>query len=316
MSLMPRDRPRSSPAASMRRAAARHPVPAFLVLLYAITGGLAPVPALSQPGLLPNGDLYGLAISLVGCAGAAFAVTAVVDGRDAVLDLARRCLRWRVPLRWYAIAMVAPPAILLATVTALHGTAPVLALISNWQLLLSSYLPTLLLMIVLYNVLEEAGFTGFLFARLQDRHGPMRAALATTFYFWLFHWPTFLLDTGSWMLTAVLMGFLLLPHLASRLIVGWLYNASGASVLIAGLFHATHNAMINPTGLGVAVLDLPQEEVLLILTGLVILTGVIVAVATHGRLGASPARKPLRHQGSESLRESDAALDKQSRTVD
>jgi hypothetical protein len=136
----------------------------------------------------------------------------------------------------------------------------------------------------------------------------MRAALATTAYFWLFHWPTFILDTGSWTLAVALMGFLLLPHLASRLIVGWLYNAFGASVLIAGLFHAMHNAMVNPTGLGVAVLGLPPEEVLLILTGLVILTGVIVAIATHGRLGASPASKPLQHQRSETSRDDDATL--------
>jgi uncharacterized protein len=241
-------------------------------------------------------------------------VTAAVGGRDAVLDLARQCLRWRVPLRWYAIAMVAPPAILLAAVTALHGTAPGLALISNWQPLLTSFLPTLLLLIVLYNLTEEVGFTGFLFARLQDRHGPMRAALVTAVCFWLFHWPTFILDTGSLALASLVMGFLLLPHLASRLIVGWLYNASGASVLIAGLFHAMHNAMVNPTGLGVAVLGLPQEEVLLVLTGLVVLTGVIVAVATRGRLGASPASKPPRQQGSERLREDDVILQKPSRT--
>jgi hypothetical protein len=36
----------------------------------------------------------------------------------------------------------------------------------------------------------------FVFARLQDRHGPMRAALATTIFFWLYHLPGFLLDTG------------------------------------------------------------------------------------------------------------------------
>ena len=68
-------------------------------------------------------------------------------------------------------------------------------------------------------------------------------------------------------------------HLASRLIVGSLYNATGSSVLIAGLFHAMHNAMVNPTGLGVAALDLPQAEVL------VVLAGAIIAFATRRRLG-------------------------------
>jgi CAAX protease family protein len=43
-------------------------------------------------------------------------------------------------------------------------------------------------MILLNNVAEEVGRTGFVFARFQDRHGPLRAALLTT-VFWLLHVP-------------------------------------------------------------------------------------------------------------------------------
>jgi hypothetical protein len=68
------------------------------------------------------------------------------------------------------------------------------------------------------------------------------------------------------------------------MIVGWLYNSAGSSVLIAGLFHAMHNAIVNSSGL-VAVVDLPQFEVLVIMGGLVVLAGAIIAVATRGRLG-------------------------------
>jgi hypothetical protein len=85
--------------------------------------------------------------------------------------------------------------------------------------------------------------------------------------------------------TAAILGFLLLPHLASRFIVGWLYNGAGASVLIAGLFHAMHNAMVNPTGVGVAVFEIPQTNMLVIMSGLVVLAGVIIAIATRGRHG-------------------------------
>jgi uncharacterized protein len=79
---------------------------------------------------------------------------------------------------------------------------------------------------------------------------------------------------------------------ATRLVTGWLYNASGASVLIAGLFHATHNATVNPTGFAVAVLHLPQGEILFVLAALVTLAAVAITIATHGRLGApsSPSR--------------------------
>lgn len=271
---------------SLRAATARHPVAAFLILLYAVTGGLALVPALTEPGMLPRqASLYGVLISAIGCAASAFVVTAAVGGRLAVRDLARRLLRWRVPLRWYAISLIAPPVVLLTTAVALYGGQPLQAFGDNWPLFFSSFLPTLVLAVVLYNVTEELGFTGFLFARLQGRHGPLRAALVTAVFFWLFHWPTFVLDTGSWTMAALAMAFLLLPQLASRLIAGWLYNASGASVLIVGLFHAMHNSMVNPTGFGVSVLGLPQDEVLAVVSGLAVLSGVAVALFTRGRLG-------------------------------
>ena len=55
-------------------------------------------------------------------------------------------------------------------------------------------------------------------------------------------------------------------------------------MLIAGLFHSMHNAIVNSTGL-VAVVDLPQFEVLLVMDGVVVVAAVIIAVATRGRLG-------------------------------
>ena len=81
-------------------------------------------------------------------------------------------------------------------------------------------------------------------------------------------------------------GHLPAPQLGSRLITGWLYNGAGSSVLIAGLFHSMHNAIVNSTGL-VAVVGLPQFEVLVIMGGIVVLAGAIIAVATRGRLGVN-----------------------------
>jgi uncharacterized protein len=274
-------------ARGMRSWIVRHPIATFLVLAYATTAALAFVPrGLTEPGLLPGGATpHGVLENVLGSAVPAFLVTAVVNGRVGVRDLARRSFKWRVPLRWYAISLLAPPLILLAAVTALYGLAPVRALGQHWMLIFTSFLPALAIMIVFNNVAEEIGWTGFTFTLLQDRHGPFRAALLTTVFFWLDHVPSFYVETRSWVVTAAVLGFLLLPHLASRFIVGWLYNASGSSVLIAGLFHAMHNAMVNPTGLGVAVYGVPQTDILVIISALAVLSGVLIAVATRGRLG-------------------------------
>jgi hypothetical protein len=108
--------------------------------------------------------------------------------------------------------------------------------------------------------------------------------LLTTVFFWLFHVSSFSVETRSWATTALVLGLFLLPQLGSRLIAGWLYNSAGSSVLMAGLFHAMHNAIVSSTGM-VAVVALPQFEVLVIMDGIVVLAGAIIAIATRGRLG-------------------------------
>ena len=172
----------------------RHPIATFLVLVYATTTALVFVPrGLTEPGLLPGGATpHGALENVLGSAVPAFIVTALISGKAGVRDLARRSFRWRVPLRWYAISLLAPLLILLIAVTILYGLAPLRALAQNWLLLFTAFLPALAIMIVLNNVAEEIGWTGFVFARFQDRHGPLRAALLTAVFFWLFHVPSYI----------------------------------------------------------------------------------------------------------------------------
>jgi hypothetical protein len=105
-------------------------------------------------------------------------------------------------------------------------------------------------------------------------------------FFWLFHVPSFYVETRSWATTALVLDIFLLPHLGSRLITGWLYNNAGSSVLIAGLFHSMHNAIVNPTGL-VAVVALPQFEMLVIMAGIVVLAGAMLSSPPEADLGSS-----------------------------
>jgi CAAX protease family protein len=264
----------------------RHPISTFLVLVYATTTALVFVPrVLTEPGLLPGGATpHGVLENILGSAAPAFIVSALVSGKAGVLDLARRGFRWRVPLRSYLTSLLAPLLIFLIAVAILYGVAPLRALVENWLLLFTAFLPALGIMILLNNVAEEIGWTGFVFARFQDRYGPLRAALLAGVFFWLFHVPSFYAETRSWATTALVLGIFLLPHLGTRLIIGWLYNGAGSSVLIAGLFHSMHNAIVSSTGL-VAVLGLPQFEALVIMDGIVVLAAAIIAVATRGHLG-------------------------------
>jgi membrane protease YdiL (CAAX protease family) len=269
--------PGESGHSSLRAVVARHPVGAFLVLVFSITGVIEIVPA---PEVV-----HGSLENILGAAVPAFVVTALVTGRDGVRQLVRRSLRWRVPVRWYAFALLGLPVALLVIAPALYGTAPLHGLAANWRLVLTSFLPTLAFMVMFNNVAEEVGWTGFLFARLQDRHRPLTAALLAFVPFWCWHVLSFTHDTGAWVTGLFFAAFFALPQLASRVMTGWLYNSTGASVLIAGLFHATFNATVNRNGFAVAVLGLPQEEMAYVVGGLVVLAAVVVAITSRGRLG-------------------------------
>lgn len=108
----------------------RHPILTFLVLVYATTTALVFVPrGPTEPGLLPGGATpHGILENVLGSAAPAFIVTALVSGKAGVRDLARRSFRWRVPLRWYLISLLAPLLILLIAITILYGLAPLRAL--------------------------------------------------------------------------------------------------------------------------------------------------------------------------------------------
>ena len=165
--------------AALLRIIRRHPVVAFMVIglgAYFLTATIRPI---ADADILPfDLPLHGVLGGVLGVGVGAFVVTGALAGRDGVVDLARRSLRWRVPARWYAISLLTPLLILSIALTILYSLAPLRALAQNWLLLFTAFLPALAIMIVLNNVAEEIGWTGFVFARFQDRHGPLRAALS------------------------------------------------------------------------------------------------------------------------------------------
>jgi membrane protease YdiL (CAAX protease family) len=275
--------PGASFFSSARGVVARHPVAAFLVMVYAINIAVALPPILTRRDLLPFDQApYDWLGHIVGSAVPAFLVTAAVLGRAGVLDLVRRCLRSRVGLRWYVVALLGMPIAAMLTASAFFGAAPVNALADRWPLLFTVVLPHLLLIIVFSNVAEEIGWTGFLFARLQDRYGPLKASAIVTVPFALFHLPGFVVETGSGLLALELLGILFIPHLASRIVVAWLYNNTNRSVLLVGLFHCAFNVTI--ARFAREFIPASVEVQFLMLNGIVIVTAILIAVLTKGRL--------------------------------
>ena len=82
----------------------RHPLVTFFTLAYGISWGTFFI--LGGPFLFPFGPFL-----------AALIMASVTGGLGGLKDLASRCLRWRVGLKWYAAALFVPAVIALATVS-------------------------------------------------------------------------------------------------------------------------------------------------------------------------------------------------------
>ena len=275
------------PPSRIRQVIARHPVASYLIMVYAINFPIALPSALTRSDFLPlDLALYESLGTIFGVTLPAFLVIAATDGWTGVRELASRCVRWRVGVRWYLIALLGlPVAMTLATIAA-FGTPLLNNLFDKWELLFTLVLPQLLLLVLLFNWAEEIGWTGFLQDRLQVRFGPLKACALTAFPFAVFHIPFFLHEEG-WALANLPIAFVYLIFetfvlIFARIVVIWLYNGASRSLLIAGLFHAIFNTTINT--FGQELIPGAAAAAFYIGSGVVIIAAIAIAVLTRGRL--------------------------------
>ena len=282
-----------SSSSSLRGVAVRHPVVAFLVMVYTLGWStLVAANYLGLPFLLSSSLL-----TLVGLALPAFLVTAATSGERGARDLLSRCLRWRIGIGWYLLAV---PGLLLATLlvaSVFLGGAPLEALTQKWPLLFTMFLPALLVPFVLTHLSEEAGWAGFMQDTLQERHGPLRASLIVAPAFALFHLPFPFLEAPRVSLALVpvalfQMVVLMIVAIFFRPLIMWLYNSTGRSVLIVALFHSAFNSAGSGSGYATRFVKelIPFPAVLLISIAVVAVLAVVIVLFTRGRLAYKPER--------------------------
>src|ERR671916_912625 len=255
MSTSTEDRQPASAYPGLRGLVARHPATSFLVMAFGF-GWTSLIPILLAEygfGVLPIElplTLVQTLATLLGLALPAFLVTAATGGREGVRDLLSRLLRWRIGIRWYLVAIFGLfVAVLLAAVPFL-GAAPLEALGQKWGLLFTVFLPGVVLPFLHTNLWEELGWTGYLQSTLQERRGPLLASLIVAPFFALFHLPA--LFVSGWIMdegyslsqfpnALVQVGVLAVFAVFFRVLIMWLYNVTGRSVLLVGLFHSAFN---------------------------------------------------------------------------
>jgi membrane protease YdiL (CAAX protease family) len=286
-----------APHSALGSLVARHPVASFLVMVYTVNTVVALPPVRTHTDILPLP--FGLAPyealgTIFGVALPAFIVVAAMHGKAGVLDLARRSLRWRVGIRWYLIALLGVPIGVVLCASAIYGLAPLNALVEKWPGVFTVVLPKLLLLFVFFLLAEEIGWMGFLQARLQERHGPLKASVIVTLPFALFHLPVVMVDDGLGLaqlhLALGFVGVLGILQLFGRVVIMWLYNNTNYSVLLVGVFHSSFNSTASTPGF--AGEFIPGSAGVLIASGVVTVAAVLIVVYTRGCLSYEPDRTP------------------------
>jgi uncharacterized protein len=205
-----------------------------------------------------------------------------VDGAAGVRRLLKSCVRWRVGVRWYVLALVVVPALILVALLVPPGG------VSGFRepvpLLVLSYVPALAIILLVGGPLaEEPGWRGFALPRLQRRLGPLAGSVVLGMLWGLWHLPLFIFvpgyngagtgPVGIAVPFAVFVG----GETGLAVIFTWLFNNARGSVLLTLLLHASANTATGvalPTQRGFASLSLAY----------VVLAAVIVA-GSRARLG-------------------------------
>lgn len=246
---------------------------ADLWLLLAYAGALP----LNLPGRMALLLVAGSSPSLT-----AFWLTWRESGRDGVRDLLGHAMRRRFAWKWYALSILLP-------VVAVYGGVWVYALLSGWppERWVLPGLPVAVASAIGPPLGEEFGWRGYALPRLQAKSGAVPASLVIGAAWSFWHLPLFFMP-GEAQFHVPFIVFLVETGIGWSVLMTWLYNRSGGSLLTALLFHGAGNFALNMAPLYVGTLHAYE----IYTAGLLLLVSLLAA---FGHL-TTPVRTLLRQR--------------------
>jgi uncharacterized protein len=168
-------------------------------------------------------------------------VIALASGRVGLRDLRSRLFRWRVGLRWYAVALLTAPLLETAILYALSLTSQaflpsIITAEDNASLLVGG-----LVVVLVVPFFEEIGWTGFATAELSKRHRVLATGLIVGLAWSVLHVPLWAGTASGAVAPALNVAATLFWMLPYRMLMVWAYDRT-QSVLMAVLMHVSINA--------------------------------------------------------------------------
>jgi membrane protease YdiL (CAAX protease family) len=218
----------------------RHDLTVFLVIAFALSWLAWPLVLMNPESspLLPFGPIIG-----------AFIILALTRGWAGVRELLMSMVRWRVGLRWYAVALLLPAGITLVALylnAMLGGSTPMAADFAGWYSLPVLFLSTTLVGGPLF---EEPGWRGFALPRLQSKYTPLVASLIIGVIWASWHLPELISEPSGQRPPVQFV----VAVVAQSVVYAWLYNGTNGSVLLTLLIHGVDNTIFRflaPIALG------------------------------------------------------------------
>lgn len=264
----------------------RHAVATYFFLVFVISWGsmlLLIGPGVfvgtKQISFVGEGPIAFLAF-LAGPSVSGVLLTGLIYGRPGLHDLRSRLLRWRVGIRWYAVALFTAPLLITLILFALSFTSPVF--LPAFTTMGEKTRPLLFGIAVglVVAFFEELGWTGFATPELRKRYDILATGLILGMMWGLWHLPLFTGVASSstvippWLYLAALLFSWLVPY---RVLMVWVHDRT-KSLLLVMLMHLPliiNQFVLLPAGMAgvpVMVYDLVLAVSLWVLVAAVALT--------------------------------------------
>jgi membrane protease YdiL (CAAX protease family) len=267
----------------------RHSLVLYFIITYAVSWAIWSPILLAAQGLVKWQVPF--ALYYLGSFGpmiSALIMTAITTGGAGLRKLLARLLMWRVDLRYYTFAVLAPVGLFLLAVLlnrVIAGSWPDLNLLGEADYMPHLGIPgVLILWFLTYGLGEETGWRGYALPHLQRRRPAANAGLILGIFWGCWHIPAFFFRDTYMEMGIIGFPMLLVSIVFASVVFAWLYNSTAGSLLIVILFHIFFNWL--------SVSEAGGKYVAIIMTMPVILWSIYV-VRKYGQENVAPIEKQI-----------------------